>query len=359
MLRGAGGEAVSGGAPRPDRGRRVLRRRAPRPGEQRPHDGRHRGHGRRRPGVPAAHRGVGRPVRRDTTTNARCFDFEYVERLNQSPENAAKERNLISCLREIGVMTTDTCINYQAALPAAPRRARGLGRHGHRDLRQLRPRRPLELRERAGRPGRRPDRTYARLRFPPRREPHRQHPRQRSKLTSTTWLTGAPWAGSSENGTRTTPRSRSSPASTVPRRRTSSSTSAPPWPATARWGCTTSSASPPRRGPWRTRSEARSPASPSPSPTRPPRALRRLRHRDGERQPRRVLRPAALPLRAQNALGSAGEPGDQGRDLPDRHDQPRLQVCRREARLPEKHRACGRHGARGRLLLHPRRRGHG
>ena len=50
----------------------------------------------------------------DTTTNARCFDFEYVERLNQSPEMAAKERTLISCLREMGVMTTDTCINYQA-----------------------------------------------------------------------------------------------------------------------------------------------------------------------------------------------------------------------------------------------------
>ncbi len=50
----------------------------------------------------------------NTTTNARCFDFAYVERLDQSAENAAKERDLISQLREIGVMTTDTCINYQA-----------------------------------------------------------------------------------------------------------------------------------------------------------------------------------------------------------------------------------------------------
>jgi predicted aconitase len=50
----------------------------------------------------------------NTTTNARCFDFAHVESLNQSAENAAKEKELISHLQEIGVMTTDTCINYQA-----------------------------------------------------------------------------------------------------------------------------------------------------------------------------------------------------------------------------------------------------
>lgn len=50
----------------------------------------------------------------NTTTNARCFDFDYVERLNQDKETAEKEKVLISLLREIGVMTTDTCINYQS-----------------------------------------------------------------------------------------------------------------------------------------------------------------------------------------------------------------------------------------------------
>ncbi len=50
----------------------------------------------------------------NTTTNARCFDFEYVGRLNQNPDTAEKEKELISCLRQIGVMTTDTCINYQS-----------------------------------------------------------------------------------------------------------------------------------------------------------------------------------------------------------------------------------------------------
>src|SRR5436305_13092117 len=50
----------------------------------------------------------------NTTTNARCFDFDYVERLNQDVDAAEKEKELISLLRRIGVMTTDTCINYQS-----------------------------------------------------------------------------------------------------------------------------------------------------------------------------------------------------------------------------------------------------
>ncbi len=50
----------------------------------------------------------------NTTTNARCFDFAYVERLNQDPDTAEKEKELISCLEHIGVMTADTCINYQS-----------------------------------------------------------------------------------------------------------------------------------------------------------------------------------------------------------------------------------------------------
>ena len=50
----------------------------------------------------------------DTTTNARCFDFDYVERLNQDAGTAEKEKELISLLQHIGVMTADTCINYQS-----------------------------------------------------------------------------------------------------------------------------------------------------------------------------------------------------------------------------------------------------
>jgi len=48
-----------------------------------------------------------------TTTNARCFDFAHVEQLGQDAGEADKERRLIAHLREMNVITTDTCINYQ------------------------------------------------------------------------------------------------------------------------------------------------------------------------------------------------------------------------------------------------------
>jgi len=50
---------------------------------------------------------------RNTTTNARCFDFDYVAMLGQDAGEADKERKLISCLRQLNVVTADTCINYQ------------------------------------------------------------------------------------------------------------------------------------------------------------------------------------------------------------------------------------------------------
>jgi predicted aconitase len=48
-----------------------------------------------------------------TTTNARCVDFDYVEKLKQDPDEVAKERQLIAYLRKMDVVTADTCINYQ------------------------------------------------------------------------------------------------------------------------------------------------------------------------------------------------------------------------------------------------------
>ncbi|MEO8203113.1 MAG: aconitase X catalytic domain-containing protein [Betaproteobacteria bacterium] len=48
-----------------------------------------------------------------TTTNARCVDFAHCKRLGQDEGEAAKERILISTLRRMNVVTTDTCINYQ------------------------------------------------------------------------------------------------------------------------------------------------------------------------------------------------------------------------------------------------------
>lgn len=50
---------------------------------------------------------------RPTTTNARCIDFAYVDRLQQDRKEAGKEKELIACLRRMDVITADTCINYQ------------------------------------------------------------------------------------------------------------------------------------------------------------------------------------------------------------------------------------------------------
>jgi hypothetical protein len=47
------------------------------------------------------------------TTNARCVDFDYADRLGQDRGEVEKERRIIERLRAMDVLTTDTCINYQ------------------------------------------------------------------------------------------------------------------------------------------------------------------------------------------------------------------------------------------------------
>lgn len=48
-----------------------------------------------------------------TSTNARCVDFSYAERLNQDPETVGKETQVIRFLKKMDISTVDTCINYQ------------------------------------------------------------------------------------------------------------------------------------------------------------------------------------------------------------------------------------------------------
>ncbi|SCC91417.1 conserved hypothetical protein [Thiomonas sp. X19] len=47
------------------------------------------------------------------TTNARCMDFPYVDKLGQHQAEAVKEKQIIQYLRKMNVCTSDTCINYQ------------------------------------------------------------------------------------------------------------------------------------------------------------------------------------------------------------------------------------------------------
>jgi len=56
---------------------------------------------------------LGAKCARPTTTNARCVDFAYVDQLQQNPDEVRKEKELIASLRQMDVITADTCINYQ------------------------------------------------------------------------------------------------------------------------------------------------------------------------------------------------------------------------------------------------------
>lgn len=47
------------------------------------------------------------------TTNARCMDFAFAAQLGQDSVEAEKEHQIISLMRKMNVVTTDTCINYQ------------------------------------------------------------------------------------------------------------------------------------------------------------------------------------------------------------------------------------------------------
>ncbi|MFV0480615.1 MAG: aconitase X [Campylobacteraceae bacterium] len=48
-----------------------------------------------------------------TSTNARCVDFGFAEQLGQNLDEVNKETKIIQSLRDIGITTVDTCINYQ------------------------------------------------------------------------------------------------------------------------------------------------------------------------------------------------------------------------------------------------------
>jgi predicted aconitase len=56
---------------------------------------------------------LGARARVPVTTNARCVDFAWADRLGQDPGECAKERLVIAALAAMDVTTTDTCINYQ------------------------------------------------------------------------------------------------------------------------------------------------------------------------------------------------------------------------------------------------------
>jgi len=57
--------------------------------------------------------GLHAQCRVDTSTNARCMDFSAAQCLGQDAGEVEKERKVIQILRDMRMVTTDTCINYQ------------------------------------------------------------------------------------------------------------------------------------------------------------------------------------------------------------------------------------------------------
>ena len=60
---------------------------------------------------------VDRRVRVPTVTDPRGIDFCTYRRLGQEERMAALERRAIAALESLGILMTDTCINYQSVLP--------------------------------------------------------------------------------------------------------------------------------------------------------------------------------------------------------------------------------------------------
>ncbi len=58
-----------------------------------------------------------RSVKVPTVTDPRGIDFEHYKALGQSEGQADLERRTIDAFRALGVMMTDTCINYQTIMP--------------------------------------------------------------------------------------------------------------------------------------------------------------------------------------------------------------------------------------------------
>ena len=124
------------------------------------------------------------------------------------------EARAIAAFEALGVLMTNTCINYQTILPPVRGEHLALRRHRRRHLLQQRDGCAQQLRGRTVGAGRRPDRPHAALRLPSRRA-SRRHQAFRSFATSrATSPTGARSAASSAAPPTATGRCRSSRAST-------------------------------------------------------------------------------------------------------------------------------------------------
>ncbi len=110
-----------------------------------------------------------RRVRIPTITDPRGTDFAAAHRLKHQPWMLDLERRAIAAFEALGVLMTNTCINYQTIMPPVRGEHVRLWRHRRGDLFEQRVRRALELRGRAVGAERRAHRPHAALRLSSRR----------------------------------------------------------------------------------------------------------------------------------------------------------------------------------------------
>ncbi len=219
ILAGERGEAARRALEYQVEGRRVLGRAALRAGHQRPHDGRHRGDGRRRPRsgsrtTPA----LGGALRRGHHHQRALLRLRALRQARAGRRRGGEGARADRLPAPHGRGHHRHLHQLPDRLPAAPRRARGLGRHRHGDLRQLGVRRALQLRVRAGgarrgaSPGARPNTAFTWMRTAGAASP------SSCRRSSTTSPTGAWWASWWARRTRATSRCRCSTATGARRR---------------------------------------------------------------------------------------------------------------------------------------------
>ena len=121
MRAGTFGPAVAVGDRASDQGRQLSRRGRLRAGGAGPHHGRHRVARRRRRRMAGALgpscRPTQRRVRIPTITDPRGTDFASAHKLKHQPWMLDLERRAIAAFEALGVLMTDTCINYQTIMP--------------------------------------------------------------------------------------------------------------------------------------------------------------------------------------------------------------------------------------------------
>ena len=156
-----------------------------------------------------------RRVRIPTITDPRGTDFAAAARLKQQDWMLALERRAIAAFEALGVLMTDTCINYQTIMPAVRGEHMAYGDTGVVIYSNSVLGARVEFRGRAVGAGRRPDRPHAALRLSSAGAAPRARCCCASSIRRASCTSGARWAASSAASPATTGRCRRWSASTA------------------------------------------------------------------------------------------------------------------------------------------------